>query len=100
MQLLILGAGAVGAYLGAYLGRSGQLVTLVGRQRFVDAVRGQSRGLQVQLPDGRTWQTSNFRTVASVHEACDSVGLYGPPYDAILVCVKAYDVEEAIHEMQ
>ena len=98
MQILVLGAGAIGAYLGASLGRSGQWVTLVGRKPFVDAAN--QNGIQMHLPDGRSWQTSNFRAVSSLMEANCAQGMYTPPYDVIFVCVKAYDVDEAIRELK
>lgn len=98
MQILVLGAGAIGVYLGASLGRSGQWVTLVGRKPFVEAAN--QNGIQMHLPDGRSWQTSNFRAVSSVTEANCAHGMYTPPYDVIFVCVKAYDVDEAIHELK
>ena len=98
MQILVLGAGAIGAYLGATLGRSGQWVTLVGRKPFVDAAN--QNGIQMHLPDGRSWQTSNFRAISSLAEANCAQGMYTPPYDVIFVCVKAYDVDEAIRELK
>lgn len=98
MQILVLGAGAIGVYLGASLGRSGQWVTLVGRRPFVDAAN--QNGIQMHLPDGRSWQTSNFRAVSSLAEAGCAHGMYTPPYDVIFVCVKAYDVDEAIRELK
>ena len=98
MQILILGAGAIGAYLGAYLGRCGQWVTLVGREPFVEAASRD--GIHMQLPNGRSWQTSNFRAVSSLAEAAKSSGLYKLPYDVIVASVKAYDVDSAIQEIK
>jgi 2-dehydropantoate 2-reductase len=98
MQFLVLGAGAIGAYIGATLGRSGQWVTLVGRKPFVDAAN--QNGIQMQLPDGRSWQTTNFRAVNTVQEAGLSHGMYQPPYDVVLICVKAYSVDATLSELQ
>jgi 2-dehydropantoate 2-reductase len=96
--MLVIGAGAIGAYLGASLGRCGQWVTLVGRKPFVDAVN--QDGIRMHLPDGHTWQTTNFRAVGSLAEANSAQGMYGPPYDAIFICVKAYDMETVIRELK
>ena len=99
MQFLVVGAGAVGTYIGAFLGRSGQLVSIIGRPPVVEALNRRERGLQVVMPNGSTWHTQNYRAVASFEDACVSSGLFGPPYDAILLCVKAYDVREVVREL-
>jgi 2-dehydropantoate 2-reductase len=100
MQLLIVGAGAVGTYVGAFLAHSGQLVTLVARSEFVQAVNAAENALTIQSPSGPGWQTRNFRAVACAEAAAESQGLFGPPYDAILLCMKAYDLQGAISELQ
>src|SRR5689334_17681443 len=97
MRIMILGAGAIGSWLGTCIGRSGHAVTMVGRRPFVDTVS--SAGLQVQWPDGRSWQTNNVRPVLTAAEAQSSQGMYQASYDAILVCVKAYAVDQAIREL-
>lgn len=81
MKIAIMGAGGIGAYLGALLARAGEDVTLICRGAHLAAIRRD--GLQVITREG------NFR-VPSVRATDDpsSVG----PVDVILQCVKLYDV--------
>lgn len=92
MNFLVFGAGAVGAWLGAKLARSGHDVTCVGRESFVQAVSRE--GLRVTLPNGEAWQLRNIRAATRVAD-CAML-----KFDFVLVCVKAYDVDEAIHQLR
>lgn len=77
----IVGAGAVGSWVGALLALSGQRVTLIGRQPHVQAV--QRQGLQLQRKDGSTTAYPAASTeLAAVRGA-----------DLVLVCVKCGDTE-------
>ncbi len=99
MKVLLIGAGAVGGWIGAHLARSGQSVTLVGRSAFVDAV--QARGLEVLYPSGQRWVTHTLRAVETIDAAMQSQApFYAPPYDAVLVCVKAYDVAQVVEALR
>lgn len=92
MNFLVFGAGAIGSWLGAKLAQGGHEVTLVGREAFVNAVS--QNGLRVELPDGQKWQLRQVRAAASVAQ-CAAM-----KFDAVLVCVKSYDVSEAIRELR
>ena len=48
-RIVVLGAGAIGSYFGGRLARSGQSVTLIGRQNHVDAIN--RNGLLYQSGD-------------------------------------------------
>ncbi len=99
MKMLFIGAGAVGGYLGACLARSGHWVTLLGRAPVVSAVR--ERGLRVSMPTGGSWLTRNARAATTIDEVVqDSPRLYAPPFDAVFICVKAYDVDSVIAELR
>ena len=98
MKILVIGAGAVGGWIGGHIGRSGHWVTLVGRSSFVDAVR--ANGLRIEYASGQSWTTRNVTAATSVSEALGARDGFGPPYDAILVCVKAYDVEGVVSELR
>ena len=50
MRLAVLGAGAIGGYVGACLARAGLDVTLIARGAHLAAIR--SRGIRVLSPDG------------------------------------------------
>jgi 2-dehydropantoate 2-reductase len=98
MKILVFGAGAIGTWLGATLGRSGQWVTLVGRSALVEAVN--TAGVQVIAPDGKDWRTQNLRAVQHVRDAAAGDSIMSAPYDVILLCVKAYDVDAALTALQ
>jgi len=82
LRLVVFGAGAIGSLLGAYLDRSGQEVTLVGRPDHVQAIR--ARGLRVEgdldgtfRPDAREELPAGIET------------------DRVLLTVKAFDLSSA-----
>ena len=93
MKFLLIGAGAVGCWIGANLMRAGHDVTFVGRSKFVDAVR--SDGLRVKLPDGNEWQLQNIAAAISV-----SAAMHAAPFDAVIACMKAYAVADALTELR
>ncbi len=88
MKILVMGAGAIGCFLGGYLAASGQQVTLVGRaplmQKITDA------GLTLRWPN-QPEQTVFPETSTIVPEA--------PDYDFILLTVKAPDTSQAIKNL-
>jgi 2-dehydropantoate 2-reductase len=94
MEILLVGAGAIGSWIGANLLRAGNRVTFVGRAPFVDAVR--AGGLRASLPDGARWEFSpaELRAYSSVSDAVDR------SYDAALLCVKTYALDAALAELQ
>ncbi len=99
MRVLVVGAGAVGGWIGGHLARSGHWVTLVGRAPFVRAV--EARGFKVEMPSGQSWVTHNARAVETIDDAMQAQdSFHAPPYDAVLVCVKAYDVAEVIEALR
>ncbi len=85
MNVLVYGAGAVGSFVGAVLGRAGVRVTLLGRPVHVQAVVRD--GLHVEGPGAtRTW--------VRIRAASRPEGLDGP-FDVVVVTVKGYDTHRA-----
>lgn len=85
--IVVFGAGAVGAYLGGKLALSVESpseVTLVGRERFVEAVRSQG----LVLRDGEQDLVSH----PAVTESPD----HAAPASLIILTVRGYDVSAAI----
>ncbi|MGA2409873.1 MAG: ketopantoate reductase family protein [Candidatus Binataceae bacterium] len=83
MKVLVMGAGAVGAYYGARLQQAGEQVVLCARGANLEAMRRE--GLRVRshmgdfaLPVTATADPQEFA-----------------PYDLILFCVKSYDTDKA-----
>ncbi|RMF37689.1 MAG: ketopantoate reductase family protein [Chloroflexi bacterium] len=92
MRIVVIGAGAVGGWVGGRLAAAGHAVVLVGRSALVQAV--QREGLRLRSPDGEE-VLREATVVPSTAEAASS-----GPYDLALVTVKSYDTEAVIAEMK
>lgn len=88
MRIAIMGAGGIGAYYGAALVRSGADVSFMARGAHLAAMR--QRGLTIEEPDGTTFKVHPIM-------ASDKAADLGP-VDAVLLCVKMYDVLEAAEQ--
>src|SRR5690349_16425036 len=84
MKTLILGAGAIGGYVGGRLQQSGADVTFLVRPARRDAL--QRDGLVIKSTKGDV--TQKVKTVLS--------GGDGGPYDVVILTCKAYDLDSAI----
>ena len=93
MQFIILGAGAIGSYVGARLAAGGRMVTLVGRQRRIEqlALTGLTAtdldGARVQVPAVRLRLASSLTQVSMSAQ------------DVLLLCVKGPATEAAALEV-
>ena len=83
MKILVMGAGAVGAYFGARMKASGEEVVLCARGENMRAIR--ERGLDIVSIRG------DLRIEVTATDAPRDFA----PYDLILFCVKAYDTDTA-----
>jgi 2-dehydropantoate 2-reductase len=88
MNILIIGAGAIGGYLGGKLAARHH-VTIYDRARLVDAVR--TRGLRLIEPETE-YTVDNLAAFTSL----DEVFAHTPRFDLALCCVKAYSTAEVI----
>lgn len=81
MKIAIVGAGAIGGYVGGWLGAAGEDVTFIARGANLDAIR--RRGMRVIGEDG-------VEVVAKVgvHEKMQDAG----PQDVVVLAVKAHQV--------
>jgi 2-dehydropantoate 2-reductase len=86
MKIAIVGAGAIGGYLGARLSAAGEDVTFIARNRNLQAIRAQ--GFRLILEDGSTLHAPAARAVQDPAEA--------GPQDAVLLTVKAHQVHELL----
>lgn len=84
MRVAVLGAGAVGSYLGSCLAAGGADVHLIARGAHLAALR--ERGLTLVTPEGE-------RSTVEV-QATDDPAEVGP-VDVVLFMVKSYDTDEA-----
>ena len=90
MKYTIVGAGAIGGYLGAKLALAGEEVTFIARNRNLAAIN--ARGMTLHLPDGTTEQAKNVRAVQDAAEA--------GPQDVVLLTTKAHQLLELVPGMQ
>jgi 2-dehydropantoate 2-reductase len=79
MKICIVGAGAIGGYLGARLALAGEQITLIARGAHLQAI--QQHGLTVEGADGE-------REVATPGLATSDIAAAGPQ-DVVIVAVKA-----------
>src|SRR5947209_8626621 len=86
-SIVVFGAGAVGGYLGGKLASAGASVTLVGRERLVDAV--ERNGLRIR--ESRGDEVSHPKVVISAANL--------PPASIVLLTIRAYDVMTSISDI-
>ena len=84
MRIAVIGAGGIGALLGASLANAGQDVVFLARGAHLAAM--QANGLRIEGDRGET--------VVSPVQATDDANTIGP-VDLVLFCVKLWDVEAA-----
>jgi 2-dehydropantoate 2-reductase len=88
MKILIMGAGAVGAYFGVRLHQAGEEVIFGARGRNLQALK--EHGLDLKSPRGDFH--GPVRATDDPHEFA--------PYDLILFCVKMYDTDAAAQSLK
>lgn len=92
MNFLIYGAGALGQALGCMLASDGNQVTLILRDRFVEAIR--ANGLSVTGIFGDYHVAADALTLTTSITGCE-----GSQYDAILLTTKSYDTRAAAEDL-
>ena len=103
MNILVIGAGAIGCLVGGKLAQSGQTVTLVGRPRLCAAI--QQRGLILRTRAGdtvvRTLQAveSIAAAFAPALSSSGASSLKILPYNLAILTVKSYDTATALNEL-
>ncbi len=87
MRILIVGAGAIGGYIGARLLQAGRDVTFLVRAQRAEAL--ERDGLVVKSPLGDIHHTAPY---------CVHSGQVRHPYDLILLSCKSYDLEQTMED--
>ena len=90
MKIAVVGAGAIGGYLGAKLARAGEDVTFIARNRNLAAIN--ANGFRLILDDGREELAASARAVQHMADA--------GPQDVVLLTVKAHQVAELLPELR
>ena len=89
MKIAIVGAGAIGGYLGAKLAIAGEDVTFIARNRNLEAIR--ANGFRLILEDGSEQHAPTAKAVQRMAEA--------GPQDVVLLTVKAHQVGDLLPEL-
>jgi len=91
LAILILGAGAVGCYLGASLALNGHSIVTLEREHNAELLRKQ--GFYLTIGE-RTHHLENIAVVTSIEEALKFVS-----FDAVFIAVKSYDTAAVISSL-
>jgi len=86
MKFAVVGAGAIGGYLGAKLARAGEDVTFIARNRNLEAIR--AGGFRLLLEDGSEEHAPTAKAVQHMADA--------GPQDVVLLTVKAHQVVDLL----
>jgi 2-dehydropantoate 2-reductase len=89
MKIAIIGAGAIGGFVGLRLALSGEQVTFIARGATLDALR--ARGLKLIGADG----SEEHLVHASATDNYASAG----PQDLVILAMKAHQMETVAHEL-
>jgi len=90
VKIAIVGAGAIGGYLGAKLSKAGEEVTFIARNQNLSAI--QTKGFRLILEDGSEEHAPGVRAVQRMADA--------GPQDAVLLTVKAHQVGDLLPDLQ
>lgn len=90
MKIAVVGAGAIGGYLGAKLARSGEDVTFIARNKNLEAIK--ARGFKLILEDGTEEHAPTAKAVQHMAEA--------GPQDAVLLTLKAHQVRDVLPSLR
>ena len=86
MKIAMVGAGAIGGYLGAKLAIAGEDVTFIARNRNLEAIN--ARGFRLILEDGSEQHAPTAKAVQHMADA--------GPQDAVLLTLKAHQVRDVL----
>ena len=89
MKIAIIGAGAIGGFVGAQLAHAGEDVTFIARGATLEAL--QTRGIRVIMSDG------NEKAVPSVKATADYSA--AGPQDLVVLAMKAHQLEAVAAEV-
>jgi 2-dehydropantoate 2-reductase len=90
MKIAIVGAGAIGGFLGARLAISGNEITFIARNRNLEAIR--NNGFRLIEEDGREVHAPQVRAEQSAAQA--------GAQDAVLLAVKAHQLRDLLPELR
>lgn len=89
MKIAIVGAGAIGGYVGVKLALSGEDVTCIVRGANLEAIR--KNGMKLIMGDGTEYVAANVKATNSYDEA--------GPQDIVILALKAHQVEAVANDL-
>ncbi|MCY7386983.1 MAG: 2-dehydropantoate 2-reductase [Burkholderiales bacterium] len=89
MKFCIVGAGAIGGFVGAKLAHADEDVTFIARWKNLDAIR--TRGMTVKMNDGSVLEAKGAK-------ATDSFAAVGH-VDCVILALKSHQVEAVVHQL-
>lgn len=89
MKIAIIGAGAIGGYVGVKLALAGEEVTFIVRGANLEAIR--ENGMKLVMQDGTEHVAKNVRATNNYQEA--------GPQDMVILAMKAHQVEQVAAEL-
>ena len=89
MKFCIVGAGAIGGFVGAKLAHAGEDVTFIARWKNLDAIR--TRGMIVKMNDGSVLDAKGVK-------ATDSFAAVGH-VDCVILALKSHQVEAVVYQL-
>ncbi len=90
MNYLIIGAGAIGTYIGGSLLKSGSKVVFLERESVVHSL--QKKGLIISLED-EVYSTSDFQVFSNLNQALEE------QVDIVIFAMKSFDTEGVVKEL-
>ena len=90
MKIAVVGAGAIGGYLGTKLALAGEDVTFIARNKNLAAIN--AKGFRLKLEDGSEQHAANVRAVQDMADA----GVQ----DAVLLTLKAHQVRDVLPDLR
>lgn len=91
MNILILGAGAIGSAFGGFLAKSGNRVILFGRENCISAIN--RRGLFIE----GIWGNHHITHIKGYTSLSKIARQEGRQFDLVLLTVKSYDTSSVMH---
>ncbi len=90
MKIAVVGAGAIGGYLGAKLALAGEEVSFIARNQNLAAIN--ARGFRLILEDGSALHVTGVRAFEHMADA--------GPQDAVLLTLKAHQVRDVLPQLR
>ena len=93
MNIVVLGAGAIGSVFGGFLAQRGHQVCLIGRRSHLDAIK--KRGLIIE----GIWGEHVVKNISGYESLSAMKEEESAPFDVILLAVKSYDTESMLQSL-